>query len=237
MPLIRFFSTDDSSRDGESHHSEDTKQGHSIAYYEHYRQMFQHGGSSIPQTGDSENNHMPNETSIDSVECGNKSEVQGTNKAKLTHTDSSGRVKMVDVGDKPETKRTARASGRITLGKEAYRLVQDNKMKKGDVLSVAQIAGIMAAKQTSSLIPLCHAIPLTQIDLMLNLHHNDNSVHITSEITSHGKTGVEMEALTAVTVAALTIYDMCKAVTHDMVICDIKLLSKEGGQRGTYQRS
>ena len=199
--------------------------------------MFQYLGSNTPPTCDSKTNHVPNKTLIDNVESTNENEAQGTNKAKLTHTDSTGRVKMVDVGDKPDTKRTARASGRIRLGKEAYRLVQENKMKKGDVLSVAQIAGIMAAKQTSLLIPLCHAIPLTKIDLMLNLHHNDNSVHITSEITSHGKTGVEMEALTAVTVAALTVYDMCKAVTHDMVICDIRLVSKEGGQRGTYQRS
>lgn len=154
----------------------------------------------------------------------------------LTHVDQEGHASMVDVGKKPDSERTAVASAIIYLGKKAFELVQQNKMKKGDVLSVAQIAGIQGAKQTSHLIPLCHNIPLSLVEIVLNLDERRHAVVIQALCRTHGKTGVEMEALTAASVAALTVYDMCKAVTHDMVIGEVKLLSKEGGQRGDYQR-
>jgi len=144
---------------------------------------------------------------------------------------------MVDVGNKPSTTRTATASGRVLLGETAYRLVEQNGLKKGDVLTVAQLAGIMGAKQCSSLIPLCHPIALTKIGVELVLSEADRAITIVATATSVGQTGVEMEALTAVSVAALTCYDMCKAVTHDIVITDVLLESKTGGQRGDFARS
>lgn len=144
---------------------------------------------------------------------------------------------MVDVGSKPITTRTAEAAGEVVLGETAFRLVQNNKLAKGDVLTVAQIAGVMAAKRTSDLIPLCHNIPISKVDLMLELNPDNFSVMITSQVKTTGVTGVEMEALTAVSVAALTVYDMCKAVTHDIVIREVKLISKTGGQRGDFQRT
>lgn len=155
----------------------------------------------------------------------------------LTHIDNSGRANMVDVGSKPITTRTAEAAGEVVLGETAFRLVQNNKLAKGDVLTVAQIAGVMAAKRTSDLIPLCHNIPISKVDLMLELNPDNFSVMITSQVKTTGVTGVEMEALTAVSVAALTVYDMCKAVTHDIVIQEVKLISKTGGQRGDFQRT
>mmetsp|Transcript_35305 Transcript_35305/g.92325 ORF Transcript_35305/g.92325 Transcript_35305/m.92325 type:complete len:157 (+) Transcript_35305:1330-1800(+) len=155
----------------------------------------------------------------------------------LTHTDDAGRAAMVDVGNKPSTTRTATASGRVLLGETAYRLVEQNGLKKGDVLTVAQLAGIMGAKQCSSLIPLCHPIALTKIGVELVLSEADRAITIVATATSVGQTGVEMEALTAVSVAALTCYDMCKAVTHDIVITDVLLESKTGGQRGDFARS
>uniref|UniRef100_A0A0B7A4M5 cyclic pyranopterin monophosphate synthase n=1 Tax=Arion vulgaris TaxID=1028688 RepID=A0A0B7A4M5_9EUPU len=154
---------------------------------------------------------------------------------KLTHTDKDGKAVMVDVGDKMTTLREARAEARIYLGPEAGRLVKENKIKKGDVLTVAQIAGIMAAKQTPKLIPLCHNINLTKVDVICVLSETTDSVDITSLVRTIGVTGVEMEALTAVSIAALTIYDMCKAVTHDMVISDVRLVNKSGGKRN-FQR-
>ncbi|EDO45891.1 predicted protein, partial [Nematostella vectensis] len=150
---------------------------------------------------------------------------------KLTHVDSTGMAKMVEVKDKMETTRIAVATGKVLLPTVAFRLVKENKIKKGDVLTTAHLAGIMAAKHTSTLIPLCHNIPLTRIELSLRLEEEDQAVEIRSTVTTVGRTGVEMEALTAVSVAALTVYDMCKAVSHDIRISDVMLLRKTGGKR------
>ncbi|CAH1790944.1 unnamed protein product [Owenia fusiformis] len=156
---------------------------------------------------------------------------------KLTHTDEQGKANMVNVGNKDDTHRVAIAKGTIVLGEKAYHLVRENKMKKGDVLTVAQIAGIMAAKKTSDLVPLCHAIPITKSDIWFEFNEENHEILITGEVHTVGKTGVEMEALASVSVAALTIYDMCKAVTRDMIIQDVKLMKKTGGARGDYKRN
>ena len=165
-----------------------------------------------------------------------KDNMEGQSEATLTHTDSEGKANMVDVGDKPITKRVAVAEGSIFLGQQAFSLVEANRMKKGDVLSVAQIAGIMAAKKTSALIPLCHDLRLSKVDVHFRLDRKLTRIVARAEARTSGPTGVEMEALTAVSVSLLTVYDMCKAVTHDMTIDGIRLLSKEGGQRGTFIR-
>jgi len=144
--------------------------------------------------------------------------------AKFSHTDKKGEAKMVDVGSKPDVKRIAIAKGSIFLAKETVKLIKANQMKKGDVLAVAKIAGIQAAKQTSSLIPLCHPLPLTNIDV--NLEIKADKINIEAKVECTGKTGVEMEALTAVSVAALTVYDMCKAVDKKMKIGEIYLWQK-----------
>jgi len=144
--------------------------------------------------------------------------------ARLSHTDKQGRAVMVDVSSKEPQHRKARASGRITLAKATLALIAENRMKKGDVLTVAQIAGIQAAKRTSELIPLCHPLPLSKIDVRIELE-NDGA-KVVSDVTCVGRTGVEMEALTAVSVALLAIYDMCKAVDKAMKIHDIVLLEK-----------
>jgi len=144
--------------------------------------------------------------------------------AKFSHTDKKGKAKMVDVGSKPDVKRIAIAKGSIFLAKETVKLIKANQMKKGDVLAVAKIAGIQAAKQTSSLIPLCHPLPLTNIDV--NLEIKADKINIEAKVECTGKTGVEMEALTAVSVAALTVYDMCKAVDKKMKIGEIYLWQK-----------
>ena len=154
----------------------------------------------------------------------------------FTHFDEQGRAKMVDVGEKPETQRTAVASGRVYVNEATFALIQSGGIKKGDVLTVAQIAGIMGAKQTSSLIPMCHPIMLNGVYMELRLDENNTAVEITATVSCDGRTGVEMEALTAVSIAALTIYDMCKAVQKDMVISDICLLRKSGGVHGDYHR-
>ncbi len=143
---------------------------------------------------------------------------------KLTHTDHDGNARMVDVGSKPDMKRMARAIGQITLSTEALKLVKENKLKKGDVLTVAEIAGIQAAKQTASLIPLCHTILLEKVLVKASL--STTGIIVESEVYSTGKTGVEMEALTGVSVALLTVYDMCKAVDKKMVIHNITLVNK-----------
>ena len=148
----------------------------------------------------------------------------------LTHVDGEGRAEMVDVGEKAVSRRTAVAEGKIVLGETAWRLVEENKIKKGDVLTVSQLAGLMAVKQTSSLIPLCHPLNVDNITITLTLHPSDYSVQVRAEVSCTDKTGVEMEALTGVSVALLTVYDMCKAVTKDMTISDIRLLSKTGGK-------
>lgn len=153
---------------------------------------------------------------------------------KLTHLDETGRADMVDVGAKPESERLAVAGGTVYMQPETLRLIREGTMKKGDVLTVARIAGIMAAKRTAELIPLCHPIPLTKIGIEIVLDDEHNAVRIEATARTVGKTGVEMEALTAVSVAALTIYDMAKAVDRGMRIADIQLLEKRGGVHGDY---
>ncbi|XP_012427670.5 molybdenum cofactor biosynthesis protein 1 isoform X2 [Taeniopygia guttata] len=154
----------------------------------------------------------------------------------LTHTDEEGRATMVDVGGKPDSRRSAVAGAVVLLGEKAFRMVRQNQVKKGDVLAVAQIAGIQGAKLTSQLIPLCHNIPLYHVEVDLSLDEARHAVVIRSSCHTWGRTGVEMEALTAASLAALTVYDMCKAVTHDIVIQEVKLISKTGGQRGDFSR-
>jgi cyclic pyranopterin phosphate synthase len=143
---------------------------------------------------------------------------------------------MVDVGAKPESLREAWARGAVSMRPSTLELVQRNAVQKGDVLSVAKIAGIMAAKRTAELIPLCHPLPLTSVDLTLQLHADEGRIEIESVARVTGRTGVEMEALTAVAAAALTIYDMCKAVDREMIITDIRLIEKRGGRSGTFRR-
>jgi cyclic pyranopterin phosphate synthase len=152
----------------------------------------------------------------------------------LTHTDARGRVKMVDVGDKAVTNREAVARGTITMSREAVRLIRAGAVKKGDPLQTARLAGILAAKQTSSLIPLCHPLPLTSVDV--ELIPRPRGYDIEARVRTTSQTGVEMEALTAVAVAALTIYDMVKAVDKTMVIGEIRVMMKSGGRSGTYRR-
>jgi cyclic pyranopterin phosphate synthase len=153
---------------------------------------------------------------------------------KLTHLNEEGQAKMIDVGLKPDTERKAVAHGRVLMQPETLRLIIEGNIKKGDVLTVAQLAGVMAAKQTSSLIPLCHPLLLTHIDVVCTPNPPQNCVDIAATVSLRGKTGVEMEALTAVSVAALTIYDMAKAVDRQMQITGIRLIHKSGGRSGTY---
>jgi len=145
--------------------------------------------------------------------------------SKLTHTDEHGRANMVDVGHKPDQFRTARAEGFISLAKETVILIRENQMKKGDVLTVAEIAGIQGGKKTSDLIPLCHPLPITKLDVKAELE--DDGVRVTSFAKCTGKTGIEMEALTAVNIALLTVYDMCKAVDKEMEIGEVRLVEKK----------
>jgi len=156
--------------------------------------------------------------------------------AEFTHFNEQGRAKMVNVGEKPLTQRIALAAGRVLVNEETFRLIRSGGMKKGDVLTVAQIAGVMGAKRTADLIPMCHPILMDGIDLNLSLDESRLSVEIQATVRYDGRTGVEMEALTAVSTAALTVYDMCKAVQKDMVITDIRLLKKTGGVHGDYHR-
>jgi cyclic pyranopterin phosphate synthase len=150
----------------------------------------------------------------------------------LTHLDQQGKASMVDVGGKPITDREAIARGQVTMQPATLRLVQEGLTKKGDVLTIAQLAGIMGAKLTSQLIPLCHPLPLNKVDVDLALDVENSRIEITATARTSGKTGVEMEALTAVSVAALTVYDMCKAVDRGMRIEAIRLVRKRGGQSG-----
>jgi cyclic pyranopterin phosphate synthase len=156
--------------------------------------------------------------------------------SELTHFNEEGRPKMVDVSEKAQTTRTAVAAGEVLLRPDTYDLVVTGKMKKGDVLSVAQVAGIMGAKRTSDVIPMCHPIAITGVDISFALDEKRHAVLIEATAKCKGETGVEMEALTAVSVAALTIYDMCKAVQKDIEIQNIRLLSKTGGKSGTYHK-
>jgi cyclic pyranopterin phosphate synthase len=150
----------------------------------------------------------------------------------LSHIDETGRARMVDVGKKPDTLRVAIAKGEVKMSAETLALIEVGAMKKGDVLTVAQIAGVMAAKRTADLIPLCHPLPLNHINIDLELNPDLPGVLITAQVQTTGKTGVEMEALTAVSVAALTVYDMAKAVEKTMRIGNIRLVEKHGGQSG-----
>lgn len=151
---------------------------------------------------------------------------------KLTHLDETGRARMVDVGAKDDTERVAIAKGEIVMKPETLALIRDGQIKKGDVLTVAQVAGILAAKKTSELIPLCHPIPLTKVDVDLAVDETLPGVQITATAKTIGKTGVEMEALTAASVAALTVYDMAKAAEKTMKIQNIRLVEKHGGKSG-----
>ena len=156
--------------------------------------------------------------------------------ADFTHFNEQGRAKMVNVGEKPVTQRTAVAAARVLVNEQTFSLIRSGGMKKGDVLTVAQIAGVMGAKHTPDLIPMCHPILMEGINLELHLDESRRSVEITATVSCDGKTGVEMEALTAVSTAALTVYDMCKAVQKDMTITDIRLIRKTGGVHGDYNR-
>ncbi|MBM4295466.1 MAG: cyclic pyranopterin monophosphate synthase MoaC [Deltaproteobacteria bacterium] len=154
----------------------------------------------------------------------------------FTHLDQEGRLRMVEVGDKPETLRTAVASCRVVVGPKVFPRLLEGTLPKGDVWAAARLAGIMAAKNTAQLIPLCHSLPLTGIDVEFIPHPQDFAVTIRTRVRTYARTGVEMEALTAAAVAALTIYDMCKAVDRGLVIQDLLLLEKSGGIRGDYRR-
>lgn len=154
----------------------------------------------------------------------------------FTHFNDEGRAKMVDVGEKPVSRRTAVAAARVLVNRATFERIRSGGMKKGDVLSVAQIAGIMGAKRTADLIPMCHPIMIDGIDLSLRLDEARCSVEIEASVTCDGRTGVEMEALTAASVSALTVYDMCKAVQKDIVITDVRLLKKTGGTHGRFIR-
>lgn len=152
----------------------------------------------------------------------------------LTHFNEQGRARMVDVSEKAVTYRTAKAAGRVRMNPETLEKVRQGSMAKGDVLAVAQVAGIMAAKRTWELIPMCHPLPLTSINITFVFQ--ENALDIQAQVKCNGETGVEMEALTAVSAAALTVYDMCKAVQRDMVIDQIRLLEKTGGKSGVFRR-
>ncbi|MCX6024821.1 MAG: cyclic pyranopterin monophosphate synthase MoaC [Chloroflexi bacterium] len=150
----------------------------------------------------------------------------------LSHLDAGGKAHMVNVGDKPESERVAVAAGEITMRPETFALVREGSLAKGDVLTVAQLAGILGAKKTPELIPLCHPLPLSQIEVILELDDTLPGVTITATVRTTARTGVEMEALTAVAIAALTVYDMAKAVEKTMRIQNIRLLEKRGGRSG-----
>jgi cyclic pyranopterin monophosphate synthase len=156
---------------------------------------------------------------------------------KLTHLDERGRARMVDVGDKPESERVAEAEGVVRMTREAFELVAAQSVAKGDVLAVAEVAGTMGAKQTGNLIPLCHPVPLDLVQVEARLEPELPGVRITALAKATGRTGVEMEALTAVAVACLTVYDMVKAVDRGMTIEEVRLVSKTGGTRGDWRRS
>lgn len=155
-------------------------------------------------------------------------------KKKLSHINSKGKAEMVDVSEKEISTRTAEAYAEVKVSKEVFNAIKNNSVKKGDVLSIAKFAGIQAAKKTSELIPLCHNIFISKIDVELKLNLQKKTVEIKSFAKTSAQTGIEMEALTAVSVAALTVYDMCKAIDKSMIISEIKLLSKTGGKSGSY---
>jgi cyclic pyranopterin phosphate synthase len=160
--------------------------------------------------------------------------VKELQEAELSHLDTGGAARMVDVSDKPETRRSARAAGRVRMAEATRRLVAERALPKGDVFTVARVAGVLAAKRTAELIPLCHPLPLTDVHVELTL--DGAGVAITATASCVGRTGVEMEALAAVSAAALTVYDMCKSADKSMVIGEIRLLEKTGGRGGTFRR-
>ncbi|KLN61368.1 molybdenum cofactor biosynthesis protein MoaC [Kiloniella spongiae] len=153
----------------------------------------------------------------------------------LTHFDQEGKAVMVDVSDKTETVRTATAKGRVLVQPETMQLIQQGGFKKGDVLAIARLAGIMGAKKTPDLIPLCHPLMLTSVKVDFTLDPDNNAIEVIGTCKLTGQTGVEMEALTAVSIASLTIYDMCKAIDKGIQITDIRLIKKTGGKSGTYE--
>lgn len=155
---------------------------------------------------------------------------------KLTHTDNEGKAKMVDVSEKMVTKRIAESRCKVYLSKEAFEAIVQNKIQKGDVLAVARVAGIMGAKKTSELIPLCHNIPIDTVDIDFVLDENQFAIEILAKAVTTFKTGIEMESLTAVTIAALTIFDMCKAVDKSITISNVELIYKSGGKSGIYRK-
>ncbi|MEO9877142.1 MAG: cyclic pyranopterin monophosphate synthase MoaC [Anderseniella sp.] len=154
---------------------------------------------------------------------------------KLTHLDDAGNAHMVDVSEKQVTTRIAVASGRVSMLPETLQLIQSGMAKKGDVIATARLAGIMAAKRTHELIPLCHPLAISKITVDLEINEPDNAVDVTASVKVEGKTGVEMEALTAVSVACLTVYDMVKAVDRGIIISDVKLIEKQGGKSGHFK--
>lgn len=155
----------------------------------------------------------------------------------LTHINEQGRAKMVDVSEKQETLREAVACGNVYMRRETLERIKEGSIKKGDVLSVAQVAGIMGAKKTSDIIPMCHPIMISGCDINFNLNFDENKVEITATVKNTGQTGVEMEALTAVSIAGLTIYDMCKAIDREMIVSDVMLMKKSGGKSGIFERN
>jgi cyclic pyranopterin phosphate synthase len=157
--------------------------------------------------------------------------------SELTHFDEAGRARMVDVGVKQDTAREAVAAGSVRMQAATLARIREGQVAKGDVLAVAQVAGIMAAKNTPHMIPLCHTLLLTGVELAFQLDEIETSVHVQASVRTVGKTGAEMEALAAVAAAALTIYDMCKAVDRKMTIDNIRLLRKSGGKSGTFERA
>ena len=154
----------------------------------------------------------------------------------LSHVDDQGHARMVDVSTKSASPRTAVAAGRVVVGAEALRLIRENEIRKGDVLTVASVAGVLGAKQTSRLLPLCHDVVLQNVELEFQLDDAAGAVDVRAIAKTEGPTGVEMEALTAVSIAALTVYDMCKSVTKEIAITDVQLLAKTGGRSGDYRR-
>jgi len=157
--------------------------------------------------------------------------------AEFTHFNEAGEAHMVDVGDKPITRRRAVTEGRISMQAETLSMILEGSHKKGDVLGIARIAGIMAAKKAADLIPLCHPLSLTQVEITFTPETESNSVHCLCKVETQGQTGVEIEALCATQIALLTIYDMCKAVDRGMVISDIRLMEKAGGKSGLWERT
>ncbi len=155
---------------------------------------------------------------------------------KLTHIDKEGKARMVDVSEKPLTQREAVARGSVYMRPETIKLIKDRAIEKGDVIAVARVAGIMAAKKTSELIPMCHPLNITSVTVDIRIDEEGNKLDVEAKVKTVGQTGVEMEALTAVSIAALTIYDMCKAVDKGIVISDIMLMEKRGGKSGEFRR-